>query len=229
MYTGLLILFALFLIAGILINYRLFEQDQGKKKNTKFFSSERFLVFTIEILIAVIGFGVTLYITNANERQVEKEKAAQMVSQVIEFTDRQIERERSYLNMYNKGTLNAAGLRVSNLINIDYYNNILSTEVVLQNANMNTYGDIMSYLSWIEQRSDFAATAEDDYVYSHMYQRYKHLKRLRDLLQVCHEELTGEITPEEAKQRCHDIKYPPEETTETTETTEYTVPAASPG
>ena len=66
MYSSLLILFAIFLFAGIYINYRLFEQDQGKKKSKKFFSSERFLVFTIEILIAVIGFGVTLYVTNAN-------------------------------------------------------------------------------------------------------------------------------------------------------------------
>ena len=164
MYSSLLILFAIFLFAGIYINYRLFEQDQGKKKNTKFFSSERFLVFTIEILIAVIGFGVTLYITNANERQVEKDKAAQMVSQVIEFTDREITRERSYLNMYNKGTISVESLRISNLINLDYYNNILSTEVVLQNANMNTYGDIMSYLSWIEQQSNAASTAEDIHV-----------------------------------------------------------------
>ena len=164
MYSSLLILFAIFLFAGIYINYRLFEQDQGKKKSKKFFSSERFLVFTIEILIAVIGFGVTLYITNANERQVEKDKAAQMVSQVIEFTDREITRERSYLNMYNKGTISVESLRISNLINLDYYNNILSTEVVLQNANMNTYGDIMSYLSWIEQQSNAASTAEDIHV-----------------------------------------------------------------
>ena len=233
MYSSLLILFAIFLFAGIYINYRLFEQDQGKKKNTKFFSSERFLVFTIEILIAVIGFGVTLYITNANERQVEKDKAAQMVSQVIEFTDREITRERSYLNMYNKGTISVESLRISNLINLDYYNNILSTEVVLQNANMNTYGDIMSYLSWIEQQSNAASTADDTHVYSHMYRRYKHLKVVRDLLEVCHDELTGEITSDEAKQRCHDIKYPPEETTdamestESTEYTEYTIPAAA--
>ena len=54
-----------------------------------------------------------------------------MVSQVIEFTDREITRERSYLNMYNKGTISVQSLRISNLINLDYYNNILSTEVVL--------------------------------------------------------------------------------------------------
>lgn len=224
MYSSLLILFAIFLFAGIYINYRLFEQDQAKKKNTKFFSSERFLVFTIEILIAVIGFGVTLYITNANERQVEKDKAAQMVSQVIDYTDRQIDRERIYLVMHNKGTITSESLRVSNLINLDYYHNILSTEVLLQNANMNTYGDIMSYLLWIEQATDRAKAADADSVYGHMYSRYRYLKLLRELLQVCHDELTGELSPTEAKQKCHDIIYP---STTPTEATEYTLPAAA--
>ena len=221
--SSLLIQFAFCILFGILISYRLFKQDQGKKKNTKFFSSERFLVFTIEILIAVIGFGVTLSITNANERQVEKDKAAQMVSQVIDYTDRQIERERSYLVMHNNGTITSESLRISNLINLDYYYNILSTEVVLQNANMNTYGDIMSYLLWIEQATDRAQAADEDSVYGPMYTRYRYLKVLRELLQVCHDELAGEISPTEARQRCHDIIY---SKTEVTEATESSLPAA---
>ena len=227
MYSSLFLLFAVFLFAGIFINYLLFKQDQGNKKSKKFLTSERLLVFTIEILIAVIGFGVTLSITNANERQVEKEKASQMISQVIEFTDRQIERERSYLKMYQKETLTADSLRVSNVISLDYYNNILASDAILQNANMNTYGDIMTYLLWIEQRGTLAQSASDDLVYNYMVQRYKHLKVLRELLVVCHEELTGVITADEAKQKCYDIKHPSEETTVPTEVTEATLPPDS--
>jgi len=227
MYSNLFLPFSVFILLGISMNYYLFKQDQGKKKTKGFFTSERFFVFTIEILIAVIGFGITLSITNANERQMEKETASQMISQVIEFTDRQIERERSYLNMYKKETLTAEGLRVSNRINLDYYNNILSTDVVLQNANMNTYGDIMTYLLWIEQRDDLARDAEGDRIYNYMVQRYNHLKKLREFLVICHDELTGNISAEEAKQRCRDIKYPSEETTETTGIPETTMPATA--
>lgn len=229
MYRSLFLLFALFFLVGILINYYLFKQDRENKKNRKFFTSERFLIFTIEILIAVIGFGATLSITNYNERQMEKDKAIQMIGQVIDYTDRQIARERSYLNMYKKGSISANKLRVSNLISLDYYDNVLSNDVVLQNANMNTYGDMMTYLLWIEQRADFAREAEGESIYNYMVQRYNHLKTFRELLVVCYDELSGAITSEEAKQRCHDIKYPDSNTdnaTTPTETTQVTTPAA---
>ena len=81
----------------------------------------------------------------------------------------------------------------------------------ITNANMNTYGDIMTYLLRIEQRGNLAQSARDALVYNYMVQRYKHLKVLRKLLVVCQEELTGVITAEEAKQKGYDIKHPSEE------------------
>ena len=213
MYTKIIVLFALFLIAGIGANFFLFYQEKTNKKSNKFITSERLFVFIIEILIAVIGFGVTLAFTNANELQLEKEKAICMIEQTIEFTDSQITREKNYLNMYKEEKIEAKALQLSNVISLDYYDNILSNEVILQNANMNTYGDIMRYMEWIEYYDSTAKTAEGDAIYSKLYNRYANMKKVSELLTVCRDEMRGDITPEEALELCKEIKYDKEEKT----------------
>lgn len=213
MYTKIIILFALFLIAGIGANFFLFYQEKTNKKSNKFITSERLFVFIIEILIAVIGFGVTLAFTNANELQLEKEKAICMLEQTIEFTDSQITREKSYLNMYKEEKIEAKALQLSNVISLDYYDNILSNEVILQNANMNTYGEIMRYMEWIEYYDSTAKTAEGDAIYSKLYNRYSNMKKVSELLTVCRDEMRGDITSEEALELCKEIKYDKEEKT----------------
>ena len=213
MYTKIIILFALFLIAGIGANFFLFYQEKTNKKSNKFITSERLFVFIIEILIAVIGFGVTLAFTNANELQLEKEKAICMIEQTIEFTDSQITREKNYLNMYKEEKIEAKALQLSNVISLDYYDNILSNEVILQNANMNTYGEIMRYMEWIEYYDSTAKTAEGDAIYSQLYNRYANMKKVSELLTVCRDEMRGDITPEEAMELCKEIKYDKEEKT----------------
>lgn len=213
MYTKIIILFALFLIAGIGANFFLFYQEKTNKKSNKFITSERLFVFIIEILIAVIGFGVTLAFTNANELQLEKEKAICMIEQTIEFTDSQITREKNYLNMYKEEKIEAKALQLSNVISLDYYDNILSNEVILQNANMNTYGEIMRYMEWIEYYDSTAKTAEGDAIYSKLYNRYSNMKKVSELLTVCRDEMRGDITSEEAMELCKEIKYDKEEKT----------------
>ena len=213
MYTKIIVLFALFLIAGIGANFFLFYQEKTNKKSNKFITSERLFVFIIEILIAVIGFGVTLAFTNANELQLEKEKAICMIEQTIEFTDNQITREKKYLNMYKAEEINDKSLKLSNVISLEYYDNILSNEVILQNANMNTYGEIMRYMEWIEYYDSTAKTAEGDAIYSKLYNRYSNMKKVSELLTVCRDEMRGDITSEEAMELCKEIKYDKEEKT----------------
>ena len=147
---------------GIMFNFILFRQDRDEKKSRWFFTSERLLLFVVEILIAVIGFGITLNVTNNNERQIEKENALQMMEQTISYMDKQIKDERDYLRMYNNEELTAKGLLLSSVVNTEYYESILTNELILQNANMNIQGDIMRYLVWIEQKSERAKEAEDE-------------------------------------------------------------------
>jgi len=205
---AIMILFLIFIVLGVAFNFYLFRQEQEHKQNSRFLTSERLIVFIIEILIAVIGFGITLAVTNANELAMEEDKAIRMMEQTIEYTDSQLTRDKSYLNMYNKGKIDSENLIVSSVISMDYYDNVLSNEMILQNANMNTYGEIMRYLEWIEYYDNGAKTAtEDKKIYSKMYNRYAYLKRVRNLLGVCHDEMSGKITAEEAKELCDEIKY----------------------
>ncbi len=222
MYWMVWVCFAVFLIAGVVFNFVLYYQDKHHEQNSSFITSERLLIFVVEIVIAVIGFGVTLSITNANERAIEKEKAVQMLTQTIQYTDRQISDERSYLKMHSKGEIDDRKLFNSNVISLTYYENILSNEVILQNANMNTYGDIMRYLLWIENSNERAEAAlakaeaapEQDAqaaedgtqkkstteVYNQMYWRCAYLRKARDLLSVCCDELEGDMTAKEASE-----------------------------
>lgn len=207
MYIQFIALFAAFLLGGLLGTYYLFKQEKNGKKSNHFLLSEKLFVFVIEIIIAVLGFGITLSITNANERQVEKDKAIQMLEQTIEYTDKQLAKERSYLNGYKDGEYTDKQMLASNVISLDYYRNVLSNEVILQNANMNTYGELMTYLIWVEHYDDNAKAEDCDDLYQQMFRRYKYLGKFRELLEVCYDELSEKISAEEAKDRVYVIKY----------------------
>lgn len=203
-----MLLFLAFLVLGIGVNFMLFRQEKENKKSTRFLTSERMLVFIIEILIAVIGFGVTLAVTNANELEVEKGKAICMLEQTIEFTDSQIIREQSYLSMYKEDKIDIKTLVDSNVISLNYYDNVLSNEVVLQNANMKTYGEIMRYLSYVEYYDSTAKTETDEKTaYAKIYNRCENTKKIKELLVVCCDEMSGKITADEADTMCKEIKY----------------------
>lgn len=203
-----MLLFLAFLVLGIGVNFMLFRQEKENKKSTRFLTSERMLVFIIEILIAVIGFGVTLAVTNANELEVEKGKAICMLEQTIEFTDSQIIREQSYLSMYKEDKIDIKTLVDSNVISLNYYDNVLSNEVVLQNANMKTYGEIMRYLSYVEYYDSTAKTETDEKTaYAKIYNRCENTKKIKELLAVCCDEMSGKITADEADTMCKEIKY----------------------
>lgn len=207
MNTKFLIGMAVLTFIGIMFNFILFRQDRDEKKSRWFFTSERLLLFVVEILIAVIGFGITLNVTNNNERQIEKENALQMMEQTISYMDKQIKDERDYLRMYNNEELTAKGLLLSSVVNTEYYESILTNELILQNANMNIQGDIMRYLVWIEQKSERAKEAEDeDEMYRQMYSRYGCFIKVRNLLQVSYDQLNGTITEEEVTEKWKEIR-----------------------
>lgn len=110
--------------------------------------------------------------------------------------------------MYKEEEINMNSLLLSSVISMDYYDNVLSNEVLLQNANMNTYGEIMRYLSYVEYYDDSAKTEEDESkAYSKMYNRCSNMEKVKELLTVCCDEMSGEITAEEAAELCKEIKY----------------------
>ncbi len=206
MQTGLFFYFLGFFIIGIFFNFFLFSRERKGTGENKFITSERLIVFLVEILIAVVGFGITLNITNDNEKRIEKDTAIQMLEQTIEYTSNEIETESQYLEMIEAQNIEIQVFLDSSVINTNYYNTILSNEYILQNVNMSTYGYCMDYLVRIETFNERAKAATDrDAMYDDMRWRCQFLKKLRDLLIVCHEELSDEITAEEAIAKCKAI------------------------
>ena len=63
-------------------------------------TSERLILFFIEILVGVIGFGATLNYANDNDSKIEKNKAVTMIELAVEYTDFQVDEESIYWNMY---------------------------------------------------------------------------------------------------------------------------------
>lgn len=206
MQTGLFFYFLGFFIIGIFFNFFLFSRERKGTGENKFITSERLIVFLVEILIAVVGFGITLNITDYNEKRIEKDTAIQMLEQTIEYTSNEIETESQYLVMFKEEVMDARVFLNSSVININYYNTILSNELILRNVDMSTYGYCMDYLVRIEDCMEQAKAATDDStLYSEMYWRCQYLKKLRDLITVYHQELSDEITAEEAIAKCKDI------------------------
>ena len=207
--TFLTIGFVALIVLSVLVCYLRYCQDkkEGKEVSHNFFTSERLFVFFIEIVIAFLGFGMTLTIANANERQMEKQTAVQMTEQVIAYMDSQVEREYRYLLSYDSGKMTADTLRVSSVSNTAYFDSVLTNELILQNANMTIHGDIMRYVMWADWATNKANEAtEDDKIREYLWDRYAYHLKVRSLLQVSRDEMTGAITAETADDRRQDIK-----------------------
>lgn len=194
-------------LIGILLNLLLYKQEKHDTQNKKFITSERLIIFIIDIIIAVIGFGVTLGVTNENERNIEKEHAIQMLEQTINYTKTQLSSHYSYTKSYQNGEISLEELRISNVINFDYYDNILAYEAILKNVNMSTYGDLMRYLQWAKNTDErIFSTSNKESIIAYNESRGKHILKLQKLLETCVNELKGNISKEEASEECESIR-----------------------
>lgn len=205
--TGYIIaIFCVFFILGLLFNFLLFSRENNQKNGKAFFTSERIIVFMIEILIGVIGFGVTLYITNTYETETDKQKAIQMLDQAIEYTVKEIEEEGAYLDMYIAGDIETRVYLNSSVTNLEYYDIVMSNDLIQQNVNMIAYGYFMDYLVRIKDTDERARLSDNKTeIETEMRWRCQYLKKIRDLLTVCYDEMRGDITEEEAISKCEEI------------------------
>lgn len=203
MRSEIFMIFCGFMLLGILCNLFLFVREKHPKEKEKFLTSKRLLVFIVEILIAVIGFGLTITITNINEEDVETKKAREIIAQAIEYTENEIEEEGRYLEMYSQDMMGTVVYLNSSVTNLDYYNSVMSNDVIMQNVNVVAYGYFMDYLVRVRDTDERArALTDKSAIITEMTWRCQYLKKIRDLLDVCHDEMAGGISAEEAIIRC---------------------------
>ena len=205
----LIIGFGMLILLSVVVCYGRYRRDraEGKELSRNFFTSERIFVFIIEILIAFIGFGMTLAIANANERQMEKNAAIQMTEQVIAYMDREVEWEYQYLLGYDKGEMTGDMLRVSSVTNTVYYESVLTNELILKYANMDIHGEVMRFMVWADWATAQAdETTDEAEIRKYLWDRYSYHLKMRNLLQVSYDEMVGEITAEEAEDKRRTIR-----------------------
>lgn len=205
--TGYIIaVFCVFFIMGLLFNFLLYSREKKQKKGEAFLTSERIIVFMIEILIGVIGFGLTLLITYSYEKMDDQIKARRMLDQAIEYTVKEIEEESAYLNMYIAGDIETRVYLNSSVTNLEYYDIVMSNDLIQQNVNMVAYGYFMDYLVRIKDTDERARSSDDkSEIGTEMRWRCQYLKKIRDLLTVCYDEMCNDLTEEEAIEKCIEI------------------------
>ena len=185
-------------LLGIALSFYLFRNDLKNVKIKNFIKSERFLGFILQIVIAFLGFGVTLGVSNANERRIEKKHVIEMLEQSIEFTENRLQNSYEYQISYEQNDISLTEYLDSNRIPFDYYNNLFGNDLIMENINMNAYGYILQYLNWAIDTEETAFNQKDktDAVY-YFEKRNEHLETMDEIVQQSCKQVKGELSEEE--------------------------------
>ena len=191
-----LVLFSIFL--GIALSFNLFKNDLKNVKIKNFIKSERFLGFILQIVIAFLGFGITLGVSNKNERRIEKNHVIEMLEQSSEFTENRLQNSYEFQISYEQKDISLTEYLDSNRIPFDYYNNLFSNDLIMENINMNAYGYILQYLNWAIDTEEMAFNQTDktNAVY-YFEKRNEHLKTMDEIVQQSCKQVKGELSEEE--------------------------------
>lgn len=186
------------ILFGMVLSFSLFKNDLKDVKIKKFIKSERFLGFFLQIVIAFLGFGVTLGISNANERRIEKNHVIEMLEQSIEFTENRLQNSYEYQISYEQNDISIIEYLDSNRIPFDYYNNLFGNDLIMENINMNAYGYILQYLNWAIDTEETAFNQKDKEDVAYYFEkRNEHLKTMDEIVQQSCKQLKGELSKEE--------------------------------
>ena len=199
-FTGMIIAALL----GVFLNYILYKNGKNHNEDKYFWSSEKFLTFLIEIIIAVVGFGLTLNFSNENERKREEEVVIQMLEQAKQYTEDLVEFNVTNYQFYDNNEYDWVYLEHVNTVNLNYYNNILTDPQVIRQVDMFVYGYMMQCLLWVEREDEYMRSLEDEELaYRYMKFRDQNIYKIELLLDICIKELKGEIDEEEAEKLCY--------------------------
>lgn len=185
-------------LLGIALSFNLFRNDLENVKIKKFIKSERFLGFILQIVIAFLGFGVTIGVSNANERKIEKNHVIEMLEQSIEFTENRLRNSYEFQISYEQNDISLTEYLDSNRIPFDYYNNLFGNDLIMENINMNAYGYILQYLNWAIDTEEVAFEQEDKTSAIYYFEkRNEHLKTMDEIVQQSCKQVKGELSEEE--------------------------------
>lgn len=194
-------------LIGVLLSFILYRNTRNHNEDKNFLSSEKLLTYFIEIIIAVVGFGLTLNFSNENERRLEEENVIQILEQAKEYTSDRVSVSVTYYEPYENKELDWDYVENICMVNFDYYDNILADSQIIKHVDMYVYGYMMQCVLWSKQENEKMLLAEDEAIaYEHMKSRDQNIYKIGELLDLCIKEMKGEIEKEEAEQYCMALK-----------------------
>lgn len=189
------------ILIGLVLKYLIFRKETKQNNLKCFFTSKMMLEFMVEIIAVFLGLFISMGVTQWQNDKKEKEMAVTMLEQACEFAQEQYDDIHAYLVKYEpEKHTNSSMLDYNTALDMDYYDNIVSNDIIIRHLNTHTYGIFNKYLKYIEVLDsqiadiDFKATKLK---HEMLIVRERHFARLITILDVCALEVSGELTTEE--------------------------------
>lgn len=201
--TKVYLIFAASIVIGITLNWILFYRNP----KTRFIESEELWGFVLQIIIAIVGFGLTLVLSNQTERAQDKSYVVEMLEQSSDFTANRLALSSEYTEEYQDKRNTWEDFSLSNKITFDYYDNLFSNSQVMEYLDMNAYGHMLQYLLWAKDLETMALEESDiNIAFDYYKTRDEHLFKMDKIVQACCEELEGNMSKEELTEYIVEIK-----------------------
>ena len=186
---------------GVILKYLIFRKETKQNNLKCFFTSKMMLEFMVEIIAVFLGLFISMGVTQWQDDKKEKEMAVTMLEQACEFAQEQYDNIHVYIEKFDKSqSKNSYQLELYASLDLDYYDNIVSNEIIIKHLNTHTYGVFSKYLKYIEvldsqiENIDYNAP---EIKHQMVKVREAFFGRLITILDVCALEASGELTAEE--------------------------------
>lgn len=199
------------ILLGVSLKYLIFHKEKISNDSKCFITSKMMLEFLVEIIVIFLGLFISMALTQWENNEKEKELAVTTLEQACEFAQEQYDDIHEYLLSYDHELHhNSHMLELNTALDMEYYRNIVSDEIIIKHLNTHTYGIFNKYVNYIEildsQMEDL--DFEDDGIMHFMLTiREKYFARLITIIDVCALEASGELTEEEYNKIMEELDF----------------------
>ncbi len=199
------------ILLGVSLKYLIFYKEKKCNASKYFITSKMMLEFLVEIIVIFLGLFISMALTQWENDKKEKELAVTTLEQACEFAQEQYDDIHEYLLNYDYELhSNSAMLELNTALDMEYYKNIVSDDIIIKHLNTHTYGVFNKYVKYIEvldsqiEDLDF----EDDGIKHFMLTiRERYFARLITIIDVCALEASGELTEQEYNKIIEELDF----------------------
>ena len=201
MSQSLSIIVAIVVFIGIIFKYFIFRRESADEKPHHFFTSRILLEFTVDIIIIFMGHFISMGITQWDNDIKERENAVMTLEQACEFAQEQYNEIHRYVEKYESSDRkNVYQMELYTSLDLDYYDNVISNDVIIKHLSTHTYGIFSKYLKYLEVlESQIEEIDDKNTIVKHQMIKVREsfFGRLITILDICTLEASGKLSAEE--------------------------------